>query len=286
MIAAPSAAGPPPPANWPYPTLFAHRGGGTLAPENTLAAIKCGHEQGYTAFEFDVKLSADGIAILMHDDTLERTTNGSGKVAGKNMSALATLDAGGWHSARFRGEPVPRFSAVAKYLHGLGLVANVEIKPCAGSDARTGQLIAELCQSLWQDRLVKPLLSSFSVEALTAARAVSSELPLGLLVSEPSAVHLPTVQALKCVSINGDHRYINGDTIKYFHAEGIRVLAYTVNDVARAAELVDLGIDGIFTDELERMGKRFPEQLRDAGNAMADPQDWDENWIGSIPPMP
>ena len=285
--AKPSASPQPPsPANWPYPTLFAHRGGGTLAPENTLAAIKCGHEQGYTAFEFDVKLSADGVAILMHDDTLERTTNGSGKVAEKSIATLTELDAGGWHSARFRGEPIPRFSAVAKYLHGLGLVANVEIKPCAGSDARTGQLIAELCQSLWQDRLVKPLLSSFSVEALTAARAVSSELPLGLLVSEPSAVHLPTVQALKCVSINGDHRYINGDTIKYFHGEGVRVLAYTVNDAARAAELMDLGIDGIFTDELERMARRFPEKLSDAGNRMNDPQDWDASWLGTVPPMP
>ena len=277
---------PPAEANWPYPTLFAHRGGGTLAPENTLAAIKCGHELGYTAFEFDVKLSADGIAILMHDDHLPRTTNGSGKVAEKTMAELAKLDAGAWHSPQFRGEPIPRFSAVAKYLHGLGLVANVEIKPCPGREAATGQLVAELCQSLWQDRLVKPLLSSFCVEALTAAHAVSSALPLGLLVDEPAAAHLPTLRSLKCVSINGDHRYISGEAIKMFHAEGIRVLAYTVNDVARAAELIDLGIDGIFTDQLSHMAKRFPEQLRDAGNAMADPQDWDQGWIGSIPPMP
>ena len=279
-------ATPPEEANWPYPTLFAHRGGGNLAPENTLAAIKCGYEHGYTAFEFDVKLSADGIAILMHDDHLPRTTNGSGKVAEKTMVELAKLDAGAWHSPQFRGEPVPRFSAVAKYLHGLGLVANVEIKPCPGREAATGQLVAELCQSLWQDRLVKPLLSSFSVQALTAAHAVSSALPLGLLVDELLPAHLPTLRALNCVSINGNHGHITGDSIKFFHAQGIRVLAYTVNDLARAAELIDLGIDGIFTDQLNHMAKRFPERLRDAGNAMADPQDWDESWIGSIPPMP
>ncbi len=284
--ATPQSPAPTTEANWPYPTLFAHRGGGKLAPENTLAAIKCGQEQGFKAFEFDVKLSADGIAILMHDDTLERTTNGRGKVAEQSMAALAALDAGGWHGARFRGEPIPRFSAVAKYLHGLGLLANVEIKPGAGSDADTGRLVAELCLSLWQDRLVKPLLSSFSVEALTAARAVSDKLSLGLLVEEASAAHLLTLRQLQCVSINADHHYIDGDIIKYFHAEGIRVLAYTVNDTVRAAELMDLGIDGIFTDDLARMAQHFPEQLSDTGHRMNDPQDWDASWLGTIPPMP
>ena len=273
-------------ANWAYPTLFAHRGAGTFAPENTLAAFKCGHDHGYTAFEFDVKLSADGIAILMHDDTLERTSNGSGAVTDKTMAELAKLDAGSWHSAKYRGEPIPRFSAVAKYLHGLGLLANVEIKPCPGREAETGKLVAELCESLWQDRLVKPLLSSFSVAALTAARAVSKELPLGLLTGKASAEHLPALHALNCVSIDCDHQYIDGALIKFFHGHNIRVLAYTVNDTARAAELMDLGIDGIFTDEIEAMAKRFPEQLRDAGNLMSDPQDWDESWLSTIPPMP
>ncbi len=275
-----------PEANWPYPTLFAHRGGGKLAPENTLAAIKLGQEQGYKAFEFDVKLSADHIAILMHDDTLERTSNGRGKVADQDMTALAALDAGGWHSPKFRGEPIPRFSAVAKYLHGLGLLANVEIKPCAGREAITGQQVADLCLSLWQDRLVKPLLSSFSVEALRAARKVSADWPMGLLVEKMSVADLPLLRELRCVSINGDHRFIDGDLIRFFHGEGLRVLAYTVNEPARAAELMDLGIDGIFTDELEIMARRFPEQLADAGHRMNDPMEWDASWLGTIPPMP
>jgi glycerophosphoryl diester phosphodiesterase len=272
--------------NWPYPTLFAHRGAGTLAPENTLAAIRIGHEQGFTAFEFDVKLSADGIALLMHDDTLERTSNGSGAVKDKTMAELARLDAGGWHSAKFRGETIPRFSAVAKYMHGLGLVANVEIKPCPGRDAETGKLVAELCQSLWQDRLVKPLLSSFSVEALTAARAVSRDLPMGLLTGEASAAHLPIIRALNCISVDCDHQYITADLVKLFHGEGVRIFAYTVNDPARAAELIDLGVDAICTDAIELMAKRFPERLHDGGNTMVDPQDFDDSWLGAIPPMP
>ena len=117
---------------WPYPTLFAHRGGGSLAPENTLAAMKCGYAQGYGAVEFDVKLSADNIAFLLHDDTVDRTTNGQGLAAAMTMDALEKYDAGAWHSARFAGEKIPRFSAIAQYLHGLGMMANVEIKPCPG----------------------------------------------------------------------------------------------------------------------------------------------------------
>lgn len=94
---------------WPYPTLFAHRGGGIHAPENTLVAIKTGHAHSYAAVEFDVKLSGDSVAILMHDSMLERTTNGRGRVADTVASELESLDAGAWHSDAFRGERVRGF---------------------------------------------------------------------------------------------------------------------------------------------------------------------------------
>ena len=81
--------------DWPYPRLVAHRGGGALAPENTLAAIRLGQELGYRAHEFDVKLSRDGVAILLHDERLERTTNGQGRAADLAWAELQGLDAGG-----------------------------------------------------------------------------------------------------------------------------------------------------------------------------------------------
>ena len=154
--------------NWPYPTLFAHRGGGTLAPENTLAAIKMGNAHSFVAVEFDVKLSRDNVVLLMHDASLERTTNGVGLVAEKDIQELETLDAGAWHSAQFQGERIPRLSVLSKYLHWMGIMANIEIKPCPGREIDTGRIVAELCDELWRDRLVKPLISSFSVEALRA----------------------------------------------------------------------------------------------------------------------
>ncbi len=271
---------------WPYPTLFAHRGGGVHAPENTLAAIKTGHAHSYAAVEFDVKLSGDSVAILMHDATLERTTSGRGPVADMVVSELETLDAGAWHSEAFRGERIPRFSAVAKYLHGLGLMANVEIKPCDGREMETGRMVAELCAELWRDRLVKPLISSFSVEALKAARVAGPDLPFGLLVKAPGEEHLPLLVSLRCVSIHCHHQYITADLVRLFHGHGYRVMTYTVNDAHRLGELLAMGIDGIFTDQLELMARTFPHQLTDAGRPMSDPAEPDLDWQSVVPPMP
>lgn len=249
-------------AHWPYPLLFAHRGGGSLAPENTLAAMKKGYGCGYVAFEFDVKLTADDIAILMHDSTLERTTNGHGFVTEKTIAELEQLDAGSWHGAAFRGEPVARFSTVAQYLHGLGLMANVEIKPCAGREVATGKRVAELCRELWADRLVQPLISSFSIEALRAARAAAPALPMGLLVEQPAKAHLALLQELQCVSIHAHHTHVTPELVQFFHDHGTRVLVYTVNDPAHVRGLLEMGVDGLFTDRLDEMARLFPDRLR------------------------
>ena len=273
-------------ASWPYPTLFAHRGGGVHAPENTLAAIKTGHVHSYAAVEFDVKLSGDSVAMLMHDSTLERTTNGRGRVADMTMAELETLDAGAWHSEAFRGEQIPRFSAVARYLHGLGLMANVEIKPCEGLEAETGKMVAELCVELWRDRFVKPLVSSFSLEALKAARAAAPELPIGLLVKIPGEQHLGVLESLGCVSLHCHHQHIRADLVRLFHRHGYRVMTYTVNEPERVGELLAMGVDGVFTDQLELMAKRFAHLLNDAGKPMSDPLEPDADWQSAVPPMP
>jgi glycerophosphoryl diester phosphodiesterase len=271
---------------WPYPTLFAHRGGGSLAPENTLSAMKVGRQHGYLAFEFDVKLSKDGVAILMHDATLERTTNGRGAVADTDVAALEMLDAGSWYSNKFEGERIPRFSAIATFLHGYGLLANVEIKPNPGQDAETGRVIAGLCAELWGDRHVKPLFSSFSVDALRAARSVANDWPMGLLVKAPEVTSLELLRELRCVSLHCHQAYADADMIRAFHAAGFRVLTYTVNEPERAAQLIANGVDGIFTDALDAMARRFPAALSDAGKPVRDAVELDMSWLNAVPPMP
>lgn len=238
---------------WPYPRTFAHRGAGKLAPENTLAAFRHGASFGYAAFEFDVKLSGDGKSFLLHDATLERTTSGHGRADALSFGELAQLDAGGWHSPAFAGEPLPSLAAILRYLSANGFAANVEIKPAPGCEWQTGAAVAIDVQRLWQGG-VPPLLSSFSETALEAARMAVPELPRALLVDTLPADWLDRLRRLDCVALDSNHRELTGEVIAAAHAAGFRVLCYTVNDPARAQQLFDWGIDSIITDAVDRIG--------------------------------
>lgn len=246
---------------WPYPKLFAHRGGGSLAPENTLAAIKRGRAMGYIAVEFDVKLSKDNVAVLMHDSTLERTTNGVGAVKDKGGDELQLLDAGAWHSPEFKGERIPTLSEIAHFLIAHGVMANVEIKPCEGREMETGRLVAKLCSKLWRDHAVKPLISSFSFTALQSAVLAAPELPYGLLIKTPAENCLIKLKEIGCVSLHCNHMEIDATIVRLFQDNGYKILSYTVNEPERARELASWGIDGMFTDNLAVMAREFPGYL-------------------------
>ena len=247
---------------WPYPGIFAHRGGGSLAPENTLAAIRLGQSLGYGGHEFDVKLSKDEVAMLLHDATLERTTSGKGSAADFAWNELSRLDAGAWHSEPFRGERLATFEEAAKLLRSKGTAANVEIKPSPGFEAVTGTRVAKLARDFWKGATVPPLLSSFSFDALMAAKDAAPELPRAWLTDEFTQADWPRLQALEAVSLNTDHRKVAAIDIPQLHAKGYRVMLYTVNDAATAERLFAAGVDGMFTDNLGEFARRFPDRIR------------------------
>lgn len=240
--------------NWPYPAFVAHRGAGLLAPENTLAAMRTGHDFGYRMFEFDVKLSGDGVLVLMHDAVVDRTTGARGRVAGMSWGELARLDAGAWHSPRFAGEPIPTLARVAGWLRANGCLANIEIKPCPGREAETGAAAALEALALWHDAEVPPLLSSFSEKALEAARQVAPALPRALLLGRLPADWLVRCRALECVALDANQRVLDAATIALAHAEGLRVLSYTINDPERSRQLRSCGLDCVITDAVDRIG--------------------------------
>jgi glycerophosphoryl diester phosphodiesterase len=243
---------------WPYPRIFAHRGGGSLAPENTLAAIRLGQSLGYRGHEFDVKLSNDDTALLMHDETLERTTDGKGRAADLTFEELRTLDAGLWHSEAFRGERVPSFEEVAKQLRAQETMANIEIKPTPGFDWRTGTHVALHTQRLWTGAAASPLFSSFSFEALMAAKEAAPEIPRGWLIKQFTEADWDRLEELEAASLHTDHRRIAPETIARIQARGYRVFVYTVNDADVAQSFLDAGVDGLFTDNLREFAERFP----------------------------
>jgi glycerophosphoryl diester phosphodiesterase len=238
--------------------LFAHRGGGSLAPENTVGAIRLGQSLGFRAHEIDVKLSNDGVALLLHDETLARTTNGKGRAADLPWSALRALDAGSWHSIEFRGEPLPSFEEVAKQLQSKGTMINVEIKPTPGFDRETGAKVASEARLLWTGIEVPPLFSSFSYEALVAAKEAAPAIPRGWLVGQFSEADWGRLEALDAASLHTNHKAISPELVRELHARGYKVMLYTINDADTAQRWLDAGADGIFTDNLKEFAARFP----------------------------
>ena len=249
---------------WPYPRVFAHRGGGTLAPENTLAAIRFGAELGFRGVEFDVMLAGDDVPVLIHDETLQRTTGQPGRVPDTASVALARLDAGAWRGRRWRGEGIPSFADAAQLCHTLKLCANVEIKPAIGVERETGAAVATMARQLWPVTQPPPLLSSFSVEALAAAREAAPELPRGYLIESIPVRWRETTAALDCVAIHCNHRVLTRRLVSEMHAAGYAVLAWTVNHRITARKLFSWGVDCVVTDALDRITADLARQADSA----------------------
>ncbi|MGP2411941.1 glycerophosphodiester phosphodiesterase [Yersinia sp. 2553 StPb PI] len=237
--------------NWPYPSIVAHRGGGSLAPENTLAAIDVGARYGHKMIEFDVKLSHDGQIFLLHDDTLERTSNGWGVAGDLSWEKLFQLDAGDWYSTAFRGERLPLLSEVAVRCAQHDMAANIEIKPTTGTEIATGRAIALAARLLWQGQAIPPLLSSFSFDALAAAQQAAPELPRGLLLDKWDDNWQAMTRQLDCVSLHINYKQLTAERVALLKAAGLRILVYTVNQPARAQELLKWGVDCICTDRID-----------------------------------
>ncbi|GAP35316.1 glycerophosphodiester phosphodiesterase [Piscinibacter sakaiensis] len=239
-------------SRWPCPRWIAHRGGGTLAPENTLAAFRVGAAHGYRAYECDVKLSRDGLPFLLHDATLERTTSGQGRAADQDWAALSRLDAGRWMAPAWAGEPPPSLDAIVAHCLALGHRLNVEIKPTPGDEVRTGEVVAAALERLWRPGEVPPLLSSFQTQALEGARAAAPALPRALLIDTAWDGWLDAARGLGCVAVVANHRLLDAPRVAALREAGLGVLAYTVNETDDAQRLLALGVDGLITDRIDR----------------------------------
>jgi glycerophosphoryl diester phosphodiesterase len=229
---------------FPLPRWIGHRGGGALAPENTLAGIRLAASMGFSAVEFDVMLSGDGTPVLIHDETLERTTNGRGRVCATPDAQLFALDAG-------NGERVPRYAEAVAACREHGLLANVEIKPAEGFERQTAEAAARLSVGLWQGARVQPLFSSFSLEALEIARDLAPQIPRGVLFERVPADWLATVRRLQAVTLHCNSLHLSDAVLAEAQANGIPVLCYTVNTEKAAKSLFERGVSAVFTDRLD-----------------------------------
>ena len=230
---------------WTYPKVLAHRGGGRLAPENTLAAMRCGLAHGFNAVEFDVMAVRDGGLVLMHDPELGRTVAGHGRVADFSVEELTRMDAGAWFGAAFVGETVPSFAAVADFCLQQGIWMNVEIKPADGAEVETGRLVGAACAALPAGAV---LLSSFSFAALAAAKLSAPAVPRALLVERVPKDWQAQLQALDAVALHTKASFLRPDDAAAIKQGGYGLFCYTVNDPAQAKALLAMGVDAFCTD--------------------------------------
>ena len=234
------------------PLWVAHRGAGRLAPENTLAAFRLGAAHGYRAFECDVKLSSDGVPFLLHDATLDRTTPHRGVAGLRPWSDLSRIDAGGWHSRAYAGEPLPSLDGIARYVQRNGFALNIEIKPTPGQERTTGLAVGTACAALWPQATTPLLFSSFRPEALQGAQESAPHIPRALLVDTLYTGWWDIARALGCVAVVTNYNVMSEALIAQLHGAGLRGLCYTVNDPPEVRRLLALGIDGIITDAVDR----------------------------------
>lgn len=239
---------------WGYPRTMAHRGAGKLVPENTLAALRHGHALGWRAAEVDVKLSADGVAFLLHDDTLERTTSGRGRANALDWRALSQLDAGAWHGARFAGEPLPTYAAVLAWCAANGVALNAEIKPVRGFERATGAAVALDTRMHWPLDRLPPLLSSFSTDALAGARDAVPDLPRAHLFQHPLPDDwLARCQSIGAIALDCNWHSVTPTLVRSAHDAGLHVLCYTCNEPERVHELLSWGVATVITDALDQV---------------------------------
>ncbi len=235
--------------NLSHPIIFAHRGASTHAPENTLASFRLALSQGADAVELDVRLSADGQVVVMHDPTVDRTTNGHGRVAQLTLTELRSLDAGSFFSEKYRGEKIPLLEEVFEAV-GRKMFINVELK---NSAATCDQLIEKVCGLVKKQGLEKRvILSSFLASNLKKAKRLLPEVPRGLLVAGGWKGAWTRSFGFSFGDYAALHPYLADVTkqqIVRVHRLRRRVHVWTVNKAEDMVRLTNWGVDGILTDD-------------------------------------
>ena len=239
------------------PLNIGHRGAMASAPQNTLAAFRKAAEVGADGVELDVHLSRDGAVVVMHDFVVDRTTDGTGRVAQKTLAELKALDAGGKFSPEFAGERIPTLSKVFDVLEGK-LLVNVELKaPDRSRDTSLVAPVLEVVRKHGMDRRV--LFSSFNSHVLHAMKQLAPDIPIGLLYAPDSPMYarrawLDPFEPHE--ARNPHYSLLTGPIVRWYHRRGLRVNTWTVNEPDEMRRLIEAGVDAIITNK--------PDVLKDA----------------------
>ena len=240
----------------PRPILIAHRGASARAPEGTASAIRAALRAGAGMVELDVQLTRDGRLVIFHDAGLERTTDGTGAMTAKTFAALRRLDAGSWFHRRFRGERILAVSEALRLVPGRVWV-NLELKRTRAREA----ILRRLRRAVGAHRgSGHVLISSFD---RTLLRPLSGgPLPIALIAKRHADWSLNDAIRLGCTAWHPFHTLVSAPRLRRAHAAGLRVHAWTVDEPALARRLLASGVDGLFTNDPERLHAVFARARR------------------------
>ena len=230
------------------PRVIGHRGSAATAPENTAAGFRRAAADRVPWVEFDVRLAADGVPVVIHDATLRRTAGLGGRVAERGSAELSRVDVGRRFGRAFAGETIPTLADTCALLGALGLGANVEIKPEPAGGAAAARAVAHVLDRHWPAALPAPLVSSFDWSALATLAAEAPHWPRGLLMRRPPRDWPGWARRLGVASLHVGDGGLDRSTVAALKASGLPVLVYTVNRVARARRLFVWGVDAVFSD--------------------------------------
>jgi glycerophosphoryl diester phosphodiesterase len=245
------------------PWLIAHRGYSALYPENTLSAFDAACRAGVEMVELDVHLTRDDRPVVIHDDTLKRTTTGRGRVGDHSLAAIKRLDAGRKFHPRFAGEPLPTLEEALDCISQRAWV-NVEIKTPAVDRHPPQRIAHQVLAAIHACAAMQwTLLSSFDLRILECLAALSPKPPVGLLQGQAADdATFELCRRWQLYSYHPDHRRLTPRQVRQMHALGLKVFTYTVNTPARAAQLARVGVDGLITNDPVAIAAAFEEAIQ------------------------
>lgn len=226
----------------------AHRGASAIAPENTIAAFKAAAEQGARWVELDVALLADGTLVVIHDDTVDRTTSGTGSLGALTKADLEGLDAGSWFDARFSGERLPTLEDVVSVLGELGLSANVEIKQHAHHKSLDQLIDAVRAGIRHRKPSTEIMISSFDPAALSAMHQAEPDLEMAMLWGRPPEDWAAQLAAIPASTIHMHYKALSIGMLEAAGEAGIKVRAWTCNDPMQLVSFWPAGLAGVISD--------------------------------------
>jgi glycerophosphoryl diester phosphodiesterase len=231
------------------PLIYSHRGASAYAPENTLSAFRLAAELGADGIEFDVKVTRDGRVIVLHDQTLDRTTSGSGNFKNYDFDDLRKLDAGIKFPDKFRNERIPTLEEVFEAVGGR-LSINIELTNYATPGDDLIEKIAAILEQV--DDHSKIMFSSFNWGNLKKARNLCPDIPCGLLAMPGIAGWFSRSFLAGNVPHEAIHPYFSDVNVNYvtrIHQQGKKVNVWTINDPEEMLRLMRIGVDMIMTDD-------------------------------------